>query len=76
MELLYKQFNVDKSHFQQLIGDGTCLCQAYPTFFRTTMQNLFLSLSQKTFMKNFLSTKTTMYLTIHHSTQWKIANFP
>ena len=31
------------------------------------MQNLFLSLSQKTFMKNLLLPKTTVYLTIHHS---------
>ena len=31
------------------------------------MQNLFLSLSQKTFMKNSLSPKTTVYLSIHLS---------
>ena len=31
------------------------MCQAYTTFFRTTMQNLFLSLSQKTFIKTSLS---------------------
>ena len=33
------------------------------------LQNLFLSLSQKTFIKKSLSPKTTVYLTIHHSDQ-------
>ena len=54
---------------------ASAMCQAYPTFYSDTMQDLFLSLSQKTFMKNLLSTKTTVYLTIHHSAQWKIATF-
>ena len=64
MELLYKQFNIDKNQFQQVIG-----VKHIPLFIGTTMQNLFLSLSQKDFIKNLLSPKTTVYLTIQHSDQ-------
>ena len=66
MELLYKQLNIDKNHFQQVIGDF---------LFGQQCKISFLSLSQKTLMKNLLLLKTTVYLTIHHSAQWKIANF-
>ena len=37
------------------------------------MHNLLLSLSQKIFMKYSLALKTAVYLTIHHSAQWKFA---
>ena len=53
---------------------ASAMCQAYPTFIRTTLQNLFLSLSQKDFIKNLLSPKNTVFLSIHHSAQCKIAN--
>ena len=32
MELLYKQFNVDKIHFQQVIGDGICYVSSISHF--------------------------------------------
>ena len=54
---------------------ASAMCQAYPTFYSDyNAKSLFISVSEK-FYEKIIVTKTTVYLTIHHSAQWKIANF-
>ena len=73
MELLNKQFKVDKNHFQQVIDVGNCYVSSTSHFLLGL--HLFLFVSQKKFMKNSVSPKNTVYLINHQSAHSKIANF-
>ena len=75
MELLYKQFNVDKIYFQQVIDDGICYVSSISHFLIGLQGKIYFYMSQEFFMKTSLSPKTTVYQTIGRSAQRKIANF-
>ena len=52
MELLYKQFNVDKNHFPQVIGDGVCYVSSISHFlFGYNARSLFISVSENFYEK-------------------------
>ena len=75
LELLYKQLNVDKNLFQQVICDGICYVSD-TLHFLFGLQGKISTLSvSDNFYENSLLLKTTVDLTIHHSSLWKIAIF-
>ena len=55
---------------------ASAMCRAYPTFYWDyNEKSLFISVSENFYEEFIVTQDYTVYLTIYHSAQWKIANF-
>ena len=72
MELLYKQFSVDKNLFQQVLGDGICYVFSVSHFFSGyNAKSIFISVSEN-FNEKFIVTQD--YCVSNHSSFCPVEN--
>ena len=72
MELLYKQFNVDKTQFQQLIGDGICYVSSISHFLFGLQCKISFYLCLRKLYEKFIVTQD--YCVSNHSSFCSVEN--
>ena len=72
MELLYKQFNIDKNHFQQVIGDGICYVSSISHFLFGLQCKIFFYLCLRKLYEKLIVTQD--YCLSNHSSFCPVEN--
>ena len=72
MKLLYKQFNIDKNHFQQVIGNGICYVSSISHFSFGLQCKISFYLCLRKLLRKFIVTQD--YCVSNHSSFCPVEN--